>query len=262
MPVLLIDDPSPGVRRVRIDRPRARNAIDAAVRSALRAAIDDAAHDPATRALLIASENGMFCAGGDLPTMIGLSAEAADTRLREGNAIVASLAAFPKPVIAAVEGFAIGSGAGLALLADDLILADDAYLGFPFLKIGLVPDWGTTATLPWRAGNAFAARILRTAGTVRAAEAIAAGVADEIAPAADIARVAIEHAEALAASPLEAFARLKARLRPHDLEAALDAERTAQVQCLLGAEFAEGYAAFTAKRMPDFHRAALRQEMN
>jgi 2-(1,2-epoxy-1,2-dihydrophenyl)acetyl-CoA isomerase len=252
MSLLLIDDPLPGVRRLRINRPEARNAIDAAVRAALRAALADAANDSSVRVMLFGSANGIFCAGGDLPSMVGLTRAAAEERMRESHEVAAAIGTFPKPVVAAVERFAVGAGAGLALLADHLMLADNAVLGFPFLKIGLVPDWGITATLPLRAGSTMAARVLRTAANVSASEALAAGIVDELVPSGQIEQLSIDLAAALAVLPAGAFRRLKTRLRGRDFLKTLDDERAAQVSCLIGPEFAEGYAAFVAKRMPDF----------
>lgn len=250
--VLLIDDPALGVRRLRVNRPEARNAIDADVRAALRAALTAASQETAVRSLLIGSANGIFCAGGDLPSMIGLSSETADARMRESHEIAATIATFPKPVVVAVERFAIGAGAGMALLADYLIMADDAVLGFPFLKIGLVPDWGTTATLPLRIGFARAARILRSSETVKSSEALELGIADEVLPADQVEPRSIEQACNLAALPAAAFRSLKARLNGTQIQTALDEERVAQVSALSGPEFAEGYAAFIEKRSARF----------
>jgi len=252
MNVLLIDEPAPAVRRLRINRPDARNAINAPVRAALLEELARAERDPAVRALLFASMGGTFCAGGDLPTMIGLSRDAADQRMRESHGLAAAIGTFPKPVVVGVEGFAIGAGAGLALLADHLILADNAVLGFPFMKIGLAPDWGISATLRQRTGHVLAARLLRTGANIAAAEALAHAIADEIVPAHDIEQVSIERASALAKLPSAAFSRLKARCRPADFLKVLDDEREAQVECLTGPEFAEGYAAMVGKRAPDF----------
>ena len=252
MSALLIDEPEVGVMRMRINRPEARNAINAEIRAALLKAVPAAALDPNVRVLLFASAGGTFCAGGDLPSMVGVSRDQADQRMREGHAVAAAIGTFPKPVVAAVERFAVGAGAGLALLADHVILADNAVLGFPFLKIGLSPDWGITATLKLRAGHVRASRILRNAETVAAAEAVEAGIADEMVAATDIERAAIERATTLARLPAAAFARMKTRLSPPDLLQVLDEERVCQVDSLTGPEFKEGYAALLAKRQPNF----------
>jgi 2-(1,2-epoxy-1,2-dihydrophenyl)acetyl-CoA isomerase len=256
MTALLTDTPAPGVRRLLINRPEARNAIDAEVRELLAAALEDAARDDDVRALLIGGAGGMFCAGGDLPSLVGLEPELAAARMAQGHAIVRRLWTFPKPVVSAIERFAIGAGAGLALLADRIVMDETARLVFPFLKLGLVPDWGLMATLPWRTGMAAAARLLGDAAELDGKAALAAGAVDEVAAADRLMALAIARAAALAELPLAAFARMKAGLRSIDLTPALDHELAAQVACLGGAEFAEGYAAFREKRAPSFSAPA------
>jgi len=252
MSVLLSDRPASGVLRLRIHRPEARNAMNGDVRAALLQTLAEAANDASIRALLFASSGGVFCAGGDLPTMVGLSREQADQRMRESHAVAAAIGTFPKPVVVAVERFAMGAGAGLALLADHLMLAENAVLGFAFLKIGLTPDWGTTVTLRLRAGHIHAARILRNAENISASAAMSFGMADEMVGMEEIEPLAIERAAALARLPAAAFARLKIRLRAPDLLRVLEEEREAQVAALTGSEFVEGYAALVAKREADF----------
>ncbi|MBP7334352.1 enoyl-CoA hydratase/isomerase family protein [Niveispirillum sp.] len=250
MDSLLIDDPRPGVRRLRLNRPAARNAIDADLRAALRAAVTAAQVDPSVRALLIGGEGGVFCAGGDLASLEGIAHDAALARMRDGHALVEQLWHFPKPVVAAIERYAIGAGAGLALLADRVVMGDDALLGFPFLKLGLVPDWGLMETLPLRAGLPQATRLFLDAGNLKATDALAAGVADAVAPAGTVMEAGLDMAGRLAALPPAAFARLKSCLRPAGLD--LDAEAHAQADCLTGPEFREGYAALKEKRAARF----------
>lgn len=250
MEPLLIDNPRPGLRRLRLNRPAARNAIDADLRAALRMAVTEAGADPAVRALLIAGTGGIFCAGGDLASLVGIDHAAALARMRDGHALVDQLWHFPKPVVAAVERYAIGAGAGLALLADRVVMGEDAVLGFPFLKLGLVPDWGLMETLPRRAGPPLAARLFLEGANLKAADALATGVADAVAPAGGVTEAALDMAEALAALPPAAFSRLKACLRSSAPD--LEAEAHAQADCLTGPEFAEGYAALKEKRAARF----------
>ena len=252
MTVLLIDSPAPGVRRLLLNRPEARNAIDAELRAALAAALADAEADAGVRALLIGGAGGMFCAGGDLPSLAGLAPEAAAARMAEGHEIVKRLWAFPKPVVAAVERFAVGAGAGLALLADRVVMGEDAILGFPFLKLGLVPDWGLMATLPWRAGPVLASRLFGDAANLKGSDALASGVVDAAVAVEEVMPRALALADAMVALPAAAFCRTKKVLRSADLESILAAELGAQVACLTGPEFAEGYAAFRDRRAPDF----------
>jgi 2-(1,2-epoxy-1,2-dihydrophenyl)acetyl-CoA isomerase len=249
---IVVDRPAPGVARLRIDRPDARNAIDAGVRAGLKAALAEAGKDAEVRALLLGGAGGMFSAGGDLPSLAGLDEAAAYARLCDGHDIVRALWTFPKPVVAAVERFAIGAGAGLALLADRVVMGEGARFGFPFARLGLVPDWGLSATLPRRIGSEPAARLFADAATVGTGDALALGIADEIVPDGEVTDRALALAITLAATAPGAFARTKARLRGD--VALLDLEREAREQaaCLVSPEFAEGYAAFREKREPRF----------
>ena len=247
------DTPAPGVLRLMIDRPDARNAINADVRTRLIDAATAAQADPAVRALVIAGAGGMFSAGGDLPSLVGISEDAALTRLREGHRLVSLLWSYPKPVVAAVERFAIGAGAGLALLADEVVIGEQAVFGFPFIRLGLVPDWGLSGTVPRRTGVEAAARLFAAGGNVAAERAVTIGLADQLVDDARVMEAAIARAATLARLAPGAFARLKLRLRG-DAEAALGLDREArdQAACLVSPEFAEGYAAFREKRDPRF----------
>jgi enoyl-CoA hydratase/carnithine racemase len=252
MQSLLIDAPEPGVRRIFLDRPHARNAIDATIRRSLLEALDSADAEDDVRVVLLGGVDGMFCAGGDLQSMSGLSAAAARQRIQEGGAVVNRLWRYPKPVVVALQRFAVGAGAGLALLADYVVMGEDAIISFPFLKLGLVADWGLMKTLPWRVGNVTAGRLLSSAAVVAAKEALQLGLVSGVV----VPETVIEHAIAtcatLAKLPSHAFARMKAGLRSDDISPILEAECEAQVACLTGEEFAEGYAALREKRIPDF----------
>jgi len=251
---ILIDHPAPAVRRLLINRPEARNAINAAVREALFAALIAAREDDTIRALIIGGAGGFFCAGGDLPSMVGITPDAALARMEDGHKIVALLWTFPKPVIAAVERAAAGAGAGIALLADRVIIGKTANLLLPFLRLGLVPDWGLVQTITRRAGPTAASRFFTDGKPITAEAAIAHGLADIAADDDAVMTAAIEHATQLAALAPDAFARLKNLLRQGNetdpLKLALEAQ--AQVACLTGPEFVEGYAAFKEKRAPNF----------
>jgi 2-(1,2-epoxy-1,2-dihydrophenyl)acetyl-CoA isomerase len=254
MSELLIDHPAPYIRRLLINRPEARNAINAVVRDALYTALIAASDDHSVRAVIIGGTGGFFSAGGDLPSMVGIAPEAARARMADGHRIVDLLWMFPKPVIASVERAAAGAGAGIALLADRVVMGSGATLLFPFLRLGLVPDWGLVQTVLRRAGQARSTQIFFDGKPVASEAAIAAGLADLAVDDDAVMTRSIEEAERLAALPQQAFARLKFLLRQGSgtdpLNLALEAE--AQVDCLTGPEFVEGYAAFKEKRLPDF----------
>ena len=254
MDEILVDEPLPHIRRLLINRPAARNAINDLARHQLLDALAAARDNPRIRCVLIGGVGGLFSAGGDLPSLVGLSAGDARTRMQSGHKLVSLLWAFPKPVIAAVERVAAGAAAGLALLADRIVIGQDAILLFPFLRLGLVPDWGLMQTLTRRAGYARANQILLNNASIKGADAIGMGLADIVSPETDVMARALTEAEALAALPLNAFNRLKAGLRnageSDPLSLAYEAEM--QVACITGAEFTEGYAAFKEKRVASY----------
>jgi 2-(1,2-epoxy-1,2-dihydrophenyl)acetyl-CoA isomerase len=256
MPVVTIERGSDGVARVALNRPDKRNALNGELRSALIEALGGVLSDAAVHAVVLAGEAGHFCAGGDIDGMAGLDAPAGRARMKQNHRIVRLLADAEKPVVAAVEGFAVGAGAGLALLADTIVIAEGGTIGFPFFRVGLIPDYGLLFTLARRVGEARARQLLLYARMVEAKDAVGIGLADELAPKGGAEARAGERAAALAAMPSYAFAAAKRQLwlAPQSLEAALEAEALAQAACFTTADFAEGRAAFRDKRSPDFRR--------
>jgi 2-(1,2-epoxy-1,2-dihydrophenyl)acetyl-CoA isomerase len=252
--VVLIDRPAPHVARLLINRPDKRNAIDFDVRQALTDAMRGILADASIRALVFGGVGGVFSAGGDVPSMVGLSEAQARERMQHIHVLCRLVANAGIPVVTAIEGIGAGAAVGLALLGDYIVVDDSTKILFPFLKLGLAPDWGQLLTLPRRIGLPAARRIL-TAGTpVTGAQALACGLADELATNAGAMTVAIDKAIDWARLPREAFGRMKTRLShpSGSLEEELMREETDQAVCLLSDEFAEGYAAFKEKRAADF----------
>ena len=247
-----------GIARVAINRPDKRNALNQEVRSALIAELPVLLADDAVHAVLLTGEGGHFCAGGDIATMEGLDASGARARMKANHRIVRMIVEAEKPVVTAIEGYAVGAGAGLAMLGDTAVIAEGGTIGFPFFKVGLVPDYAILFTLPRRAGGARARQILLHARMVKAAEAVEKGLADEIAPQGRAEETAVERALALASMPPFAFALAKRQLGlwPGSLDAALEMEALAQAGCFGASEFREGFSAFMEKREPDFRGAA------
>lgn len=257
MALVVSERMSGGVARIAINRPEKRNAVDPATRMALIEAVGAALADTSVHALLLGSTAGHFCAGGDIDSMAGLDAPAARARMKENHRLVRLLAEAEKPVIAAVEGFAVGAGAGLALLADTIVLAAGGAIGFPFFRVGLTPDYGILFTLVRRVGPARARQILLYAQMLKGQEAVTVGVADEMVGDGDAETRAQELARDLAAMPPHAFGLAKRHLamQPQSLEAALEMEAMAQSLAFLSPEHAEGRTAFAEKRKPDFRKS-------
>lgn len=252
--VVLLDRPADGVARLLINRPDKRNAIDLAVREQLALRIQEILADPGTRALVLGGVGGMFSAGGDLPSMVGLDAGQARARMQHVQRLCRLVAGLPMPVVSAMEGIAAGAAVGLALLGDFIIASPGTRVLFPFLNLGLVPDWGQLLTLPRRVGIGPARRILTSGDAVAGEEAWRVGLVDTLVPDDEVMPAAIRRAERLSRLPMEAFSRMKRRLdqASESLVEELAREETDQVVCLLSGDFDEGYAAFRDKRKPNF----------
>jgi 2-(1,2-epoxy-1,2-dihydrophenyl)acetyl-CoA isomerase len=243
-------DMAGGVLTLTLNRPEARNAIDAGLRAALRAAFVEASGDAEVRVIILTGAGGHFCAGGDLGSMAAMSSEDAKARMADVAETARAIAACAKPVIACVKGHAVGAGIALALLCDEVIADVDARFNFSFVRIGLGPDWGLSATLPRRVGQA-AARALAWDGTqLSAASALETGLIDHLPDGQDALVAARERAAALAAGPAPAIAAIKCHFRtpPAELDAALEREGEAQARCFASPEFAQSLAAFQAKQ--------------
>lgn len=254
MTFVTVETMADGVRRIGLNRADKRNALNPDLRGALIDALEDAAGDPSVQAIVIAGNGGHFCAGGDLDSMEGLAAQSGRARMKTNHRMVQALAGSEKPVIAAVSGFAVGAGAGIALLADTVVMGQNATIGFPFFRVGLVPDYGILYSLPRRVGVARARQILLYARMLKGQDAYDAGLADALVDDGEVETVAAARAQDLAAMPPHAFAIVKRQLDlwPTSLEGALEMEAMAQAACFTTSEFVEGRAAFREKRAPSF----------
>jgi len=254
--VILIDRPAAGVWRLLINRPDKRNAIDHAVRQALLETLDAAERNPSCRALLIGGVGGNLSAGGDIASMADLDEAGARERMLHIHQLCRRLQGFPLPVVTAAEGFCAGAGVGMALLTDLIVAGPSSKFLFPFLRLGLAPDWGSLRTLPARIGVAAARRMLSHGEVIQGEDALRLGLADAWGDH-DVMAAALTHAERLAALPQDAFARMKRRLAEPaaSFDHELQREEDDQAVLLLGADFREGFAAFNEKRAPQFTRS-------
>lgn len=253
-PVVLLDRPAPHVARLRINRPEKRNAIDHAVRQGFIDHLSPLLADGEVRALVLGGVGGVFSAGGDIPSMVGLSEAQARERMQHIHVLCRLVASAPIPVVSAMEGVTAGAAVGLALLGDRIVIGRKARVLFPFLKLGLAPDWGQLLTLPRRVGLPVARRLLSDGNGVAGEEAAGLGLADAVCEDAEVMDRAVELASALARLPTEAFGRMKQRLNhpSSTLAEELAREESDQAVCLLGDDFTEGYDAFMNKRSADF----------
>jgi 2-(1,2-epoxy-1,2-dihydrophenyl)acetyl-CoA isomerase len=286
------------VATITLNRPQARNALTAELKTALLGALRQAASSPQVRAVLITGAGQAFCAGQDLREHADLlGADGPDDALAAGappsgapaaqtpagsasavvsppagaappaapapldtvrehyNPLVLAIRSMPKPVIAAVNGVAAGAGAGLAFACDLRVAAQGASFLMAFARVGLAADTGVSWTLPRLAGAGRAAELLMLAEPIRAPQALALGLVNQVVEDADLPTVAGDLAARLAAGPTAAYAGIKEQLNyaaGHDLGQALDKE--AEVQSALGrtADHRAATLAFTRKQEPRF----------
>ena len=205
--------------------------------------------------IVLTGSGRAFCSGQDLSAreeLIDARATVADTY----NPLIRAITATDKPVIAAVNGLAVGAGMGLALACDEVVMAQSAFLSCAFVRVGLVPDSGITSRLVRSLGHARAFELARTARRIGADEALSLGLVNEVV-ADDRVETAAQRARGaeLAAGPSYALALTK-RLMVHaaagDPDDMLDLEARAQGAAAATEEHAEGVAAFEGKRAPEY----------
>ena len=174
-----------GVGTIRLDRPK-MNAISFQVQDELTAAAAEATERDDVRAVVVHGGDRVFAAGNDVKEMATLSY--ADMVKRSGplQAAVTAIAQIPKPVVAAVNGYALGGGCELALAADIRIAADDATFGQPEVLLGIIPGAGGTQRLSRLVGPSRAKELIFTGRFVKADEALAIGLVDRLVPAAQV----------------------------------------------------------------------------
>ncbi len=234
-----------------MSEPARRNALSMAMRQRFIEELERAEADPAIRAIVITGAGGQFCGGGDITGMDATDFAAGRERFRLTHRLVRLHLESSKPFVAAVEGWAAGAAVGLAIGCDTVIAAEGARFITPFVRIGLIPDYGLLHTLPRRIGEGRARNMFLSADPVDAAEALRIGLADQVVPDG----TALEHALARAAKLAEGAPLAVAMTRSilaRGLVEALEWERTAQATLFLTADHAEGKAAFLAKRKPVF----------
>lgn len=243
------------VATITLDRPEKLNAFSGSMREDLLAALRGAQNDSGIRCVVITGAGRAFCAGGDVEFMSGLQKcgeESAFQRLLDaGRDVILQLASMSTPVIAAVNGVAAGAGCNLALACDLRIASEHAKFSESFVRIGLHPDWGGTWMLPRLVGRSRAFELMATGRMVGAEEALALGIVDQVAPAAEFEEATGRLARSLADAPPLAIARIKRALAAagqNDLAAQLELESAHQLDCFRSADAAEGMAAFFEKR--------------
>ncbi len=251
--VVLVERPAEGVALVRINRPEARNALNLEVRKLIARHLTELGEDGATRCIVLTGNDKSFAAGADIKEMAG--AGTIEMLARGTHKLWRAIAACPKPVIAAVSGFALGGGCELAMTCDIIIAGESAKFGQPEVRIGIIPGGGGTQRLTRAVGKYKAMRYVLTGDLFGAKEAFDMGLVSEIVADVEVEKRALEMAQQIAALPPLAIEQAKeAVLR--GMDASLDtglALETKAIQLLFASQDQkEGMAAFIEKRKPKF----------
>ena len=245
--------------RIELNRPDRMNAWDKQLGLDLLAAVELAAGEPSIRAVTITGAGRAFSSGADLRAGFDPRPDGrpdVGTALRERyHPIITGIRRMPKPVLAAVNGPAVGIGCSLALASDLVLARESAYLLLAFVNIGLAPDGGSSVFVPARAGAGRAAVMAMLGERIPAAQAQGWGLVDLVAPDADFAGAVDALQERLATGPTRSYAASKVEVNARayaNLDEQLELEASLQEEMAGSGDFAEGVAAFLEKRTPRF----------
>ena len=242
-----------GVAEVRLNRPDALNALNMALRQELAATFAGLHDDERVRCVILTGDEKAFAAGADLKEFA--EASAVEIVRRRSERYWRTVADTPQPVIAAIQGYAMGGGLELAMACDLLVVAEDAQLGQPEIRVGIMPGAGGTQRLTRAVGKFAAMRMCLTGKPVSGEEAHAMGLASLCVPAAQVMEEARSMARGIARMPPLAARAIKESIL-HGADASLDAALTLErkaFQLLFATEDqTEGMRAFIDKRRPEF----------
>ena len=251
--VVLVERPADGVSLIRINRPEARNAINMEVRNLIAQRLTELGEDGATRCIVLTGNEKSFAAGADIKEMAGVGP--IEMIQRETHKLWSRIAACPKPVIAAVNGFALGGGCELAMTCDIIIAGESARFGQPEVKIGIAPGGGGTQRLTRAIGKYKTMKYCLTGEMFGAREAFDMGLVSELVPDADVEKRAVELAFQIAGLAPLAVRQIKEVIlagQEASLDTALRLETKAIQLLFASQDQKEGMAAFIEKRKPKF----------
>jgi enoyl-CoA hydratase/carnithine racemase len=250
---LLVEYPEEGVAVVRLNRPQATNALSLSLQAALSGAFTALSADERVRAIVLTGGDDVFAAGGDIRSLS--EAGPIDILRRHTERVWAPIERCPKPIIAAVCGYAFGGGSELAMHCDIIIAGEGASFAQPEIRIGIMPGIGGTQRLVRAVGKFNAMRMLLTGRPVSAHDAQVMGLVSLVVPDVQVVSEAIAMARQIAAMPPLAAMQIKEVVLAGvdaSLEAALMLERKANQLLFATRDQKEGMQAFVEKRKPKF----------
>src|SRR6266851_1342697 len=250
----IITERSEGILRVELNRPKKRNAMTSSMYVTLADVFNDAAKDERTRVVLWHGAGDSFCAGNDVEDFLKNPpgpGESPQARLMN------ALLDFDKPLVAAVQGAAIGGGTTMLMHCDFVYAGESAKFQMPFVNLALVPEFGSSCTIPARIGYLRAAELILTGLFFDAKRAAELGLVTQVVPDQNLLATATQTAQKLAAKPpgaLQACKRLMKGPMREQLEQAVKLENEEFSAHVRSAEAKEAFTAFLEKRPPNFSR--------
>jgi enoyl-CoA hydratase/carnithine racemase len=251
--ILLSETPAPGVALLRINRPEAKNALNRDLRAKLAERFQALGAEPEIRAIVLTGNEEAFAAGADIRDVA--EADAIDMMTRPTEHHWRAIQACPKPVIAAVRGFALGGGCELAMHCDIIVAGEGASFGQPEVKIGIIPGAGGTQRLTRAVGKFKAMKMVLLGDPVTAREAESMGLVSELVPDDEVLDRAIALAKKISYLPPLAVRQIKEVLlagQDASLETALMLERKSFQLLFASEDQKEGMRAFLEKRRPSY----------
>lgn len=245
-----------GVALITLNKPKSLNALSAAMVKGLKNSLHSIKHDPAVRAVILTGNGRAFCAGGDIKGFSEIQSAAMGRKyMQEHSDFLKDLAQMEKPVIAAVNGYAVGAGFSIVIACDFVIAASGSQFALGFHKVGLVPDLGALYHLPRVVGMARAKELAFSDRTLTSLEAKEYGICLEVVEQERLLNRAFQLAESMAASPTIAIGLTKTLLN-HSFESSLE-ELLREEAMIQGIAFKtrdhqEGVRAFIEKTKPNF----------
>jgi enoyl-CoA hydratase len=246
----LIVEPFEGWVRLTLSRRDVRNALNTAMLSRLADVLDGLVRDSSCRAVLLCGSDGNFAAGADISEIETKTSAEGASDPRKG--FWARIRAFPKPLVAAVDGFCLGGGLELALMADFMVVGGTAKLGLPETNLGLIPGAGGAQRLLALVGRARAMRMTMTGEIIDSVTAETWGIAGWRVDGSAVPEAETLCAKLAARAPLALAAAKHSIIQGDEASLAFETERAAFERLLDSADKAKGIAAFRAKRRPDF----------
>jgi enoyl-CoA hydratase len=251
--VILSENPSSGILLLRFNRPEKLNTLNQEMRDELIRLLDAAAADNDVRVVVMTGDEKAFIAGADIKAFA--AADADEVKSWNHEKFWHDLGAFPKPLIAAVNGYALGGGCEVMLCSDIIIMGEGVKIGLPEITLGFMPGGGATQRLPRAVGKYRAMQMILTGSRIGAAEALEMELASEVVADRDVLSRALEVAETVASMPPLATQKVKQAVLMSQEEPFFDGmkrERELFYDLMATEDRAEGIQAFFDKRKPVF----------